>query len=66
MARFKYSLWRYTDRDNLGSGDTDMAEGLAKGVTRGVNGLFKNAIGTLAFLRLRCRSFRQGYLELEL
>lgn len=43
-----------------------MAEGLAKGVTSRVNGLFENAIGTLAFLRLRCRSFRQGCLELEL
>ena len=34
-----------------------MSEGVAKGVTRRVKRLFKNGVGTLAFLRLRCHSF---------
>ena len=57
MARFIYLLWRYANRDALGYGGKDVAEGAAKAVTRRVKGLFIKAIGTLALLRLRCHSF---------
>ena len=36
-----------------------MAKGLARGVTRGLKGLFIKAVGALALLRLRCHSFVQ-------
>ena len=57
MAGFAHLLWRYTDRDALGYGDKDVAEGAAKGVPRRVKGLFIKAVGTLALLRLHCHSF---------
>ena len=64
MARFTFILWRYTDRDALGQGGKDVAEGAAKGVTRRGQDAVQKWSWDIGVTTTALSFVHQGYSEL--